>query len=94
MSSTDTKKFNQEYTKLKDIAESMRKEEIDDIDVLIEKVKEGTASYQFCKTRLDEAEKSLKKILGDDAISEKSADQNKTKNHDSGLDDFGENIPF
>lgn len=63
MSSEKTLTFQKEYQTLKQIAEELQSQEIDDVDELIKKVEQGTKSYKLCKERLDLAKQKLASIL-------------------------------
>ncbi len=60
-----TESFNENYQKLKDIAETLRNQSEPDIDALIPMVENATQAYKHCKERLDSVKLALKEHLPD-----------------------------
>ena len=58
----DLPSFNENYQILRDIAETLRaeeNEEVPDIDNLLDKVERASTAYKACKSRLDAVERAL-----------------------------------
>lgn len=63
----DTKKFNfsKSFEELKDINEWFHTEEINDLDIGLEKLKRGKELIKLCEERLQEIENEFKEITDD-----------------------------
>ncbi|AKP73478.1 hypothetical protein Psal006b_02158 [Piscirickettsia salmonis] len=75
MSKTNSKKFQDNYMVLKDVAEHLRTQTEPDIDELIPMIKRASQAYQTCKQRLEAVRNELEKyqdIFQEDNDSNKS----------------------
>ena len=63
MSSDATNTFQKAYEQLKNIADKLKQDEVEDVDVLLKHVEQAADSYKICKARLDAAEKRLHAIF-------------------------------
>ncbi len=93
MSSEKTLTFQKEYQTLKQIAEELQSQEIDDVDELIKKVEQGTKSYKLCKERLDLAQQKLTSIL-QETDSKAPTDQLETTKANAPHQSTDDNVPF
>lgn len=59
------KTYAENFETLKQIAEELENEKNPDVDLLIEKVKIGLKSHEFCSQRITSATEELQKILKD-----------------------------
>jgi len=59
-------KFMENYNKLKDISSDLMNSTDPDIDKLIPMVDEATASFKYCKERLDNVKKALNDKVNED----------------------------
>jgi exodeoxyribonuclease VII small subunit len=56
-------KFNENYAKLKQIAEQMRNQKEPDIDGLVQQVSEATVAYKACSERLEAVTRLIDEML-------------------------------
>jgi exodeoxyribonuclease VII small subunit len=57
--SQQSKSYQENYQKLKNIAQAMRDVDEPDIDQLVALVGEATKAYNFCQARIEAVEKAL-----------------------------------
>jgi len=57
--SSSTDSYQENYQKLKKIAETMREQQEPNIDQLIELVNQATEAYKKCQARIEAVEKAL-----------------------------------
>ena len=57
--SSSTDSYQENYQKLKKIAETMREQQEPDIDQLIDLVNQATEAYKKCQARIEAVEKAL-----------------------------------
>ncbi|HVC49187.1 MAG TPA: exodeoxyribonuclease VII small subunit [Burkholderiales bacterium] len=56
--------FNENYAKLREIAEAMKNQREPDIDGLVKQVSDATQAYKICSERLDAVSKLIDEMLG------------------------------
>jgi len=63
-----TESFKENYTTLKQIAETLRTQQEPDIDALIPMVDKATTAYKHCKNRIDAVKKAFAEKMPDSVV--------------------------
>jgi exodeoxyribonuclease VII small subunit len=69
MASESAKTFSDHFKRLQDVASKLQSQKDIDVEQLLQDVKDGTESYNFCKQRIESATEELNRLLnvvGDD----------------------------
>jgi exodeoxyribonuclease VII small subunit len=64
--------FKENYSTLKEIAETLRTQQEPDIDALIPMVDKATAAYKHCKNRIDAVKKAFAEKMPDSEVSQRN----------------------